>query len=32
MYLNAFTYRLGKTEKSAMQEFLKEQAVIVEKD
>lgn len=28
MYLNAFTYRLGLSEKSAMDEFLKEQAVL----
>ncbi len=32
MYLNAFTYRLSESEKSAMQEFLKEQAVLIEKD
>ncbi|MDP4221567.1 MAG: menaquinone biosynthesis protein [Bacteroidota bacterium] len=28
MYLNAFTYRLGEQERSAMEEFLKEQAVL----
>ncbi len=28
MYLNAFTYKLGASEKSAIDEFLKEQAVL----
>jgi aminodeoxyfutalosine synthase len=28
MYLNAFTYRLGTSEKSAIEEFLKEQAML----
>ncbi len=28
-YLNAFTYKLGTNEKAAMDEFLKEQAVVV---
>jgi len=29
MYLNAFIYRLGDSEKTAMNEFLKEQAVLI---
>jgi predicted solute-binding protein len=30
MYLNAFTFELGESEKSAVNEFLKEQAVLVD--